>query len=377
MTRKAQMKQTEKALENAQEYKPERKEGDFIVIPIMDLLKGGNKKADIITHNLIQEESVSIIGGCSGVGKSWIALQIGMCVASGKPVFDYFETDKARKVLLCNYELTDFQIEERLRQMQTAFAEDHLHLSNNFRYARFSKKDSFVDRWHKLDEYLERQNGFYDGGVIVVDNLYSSLDASRNTSDNQEIIPILKLIGELNEKYNVAIVLITHHIKGRKDNLISMDDIMGGANLTRYASNILQIKNSKLDTDLRVAMITKVRGERSDLIEMPFKMKHDPETGKLIKGEIISNESLHYVNVKESWEIKLVREMKSYELLRNTDEWTRADIYDYLSSEQQWERTKSNETKVTRFVNKLVAWGLVEKLHHGIYKIVATEVGDD
>ena len=43
-----------------------------------------------------------------------------------------------------------------------------------------------------------------------------------------------------------------------------MDDIMGGANLTRYASNIIQIKNSKLDTDLRVAMITKVRGERSD-----------------------------------------------------------------------------------------------------------------
>jgi len=32
---------------------------------------------------------------------------------------------------------------------------------------------------------------------------------------------------------------------------------------------------------------------------------------------------------------------------------------------------------VTRFINKLVAWGLVENLQHGIYKIVATELGDD
>ena len=137
------------------------------------------------------------------------------------------------------------------------------------------------------------------------------------------------------------------------------------------------MKQSKLSTDLRVMEITKVRGEQSDLIEIPFKLRFNPDDGTFEKGEIINNESVHYIESKDRWEIKLVKDMKAYESIRKTDEWSRADIWTFLSTQEDWEQTQSNETKVTRFINRSVAWGLVKKVGHNDYRIIATDLKDD
>ena len=67
--------------------------------------------------------------------------------------------------------------------------------------------------------------------------------------------------------------------------------------------------------------------------------------------------------------------MKSYEKTK-ADTWTRADIWTHLSTNDGWEKTKTNEQKITRFIKRMCDWGLMEKLDHNLYRIVSTDLID-
>ena len=369
--------EVEYAINNKGLYQPKPKEGEMQVMSIGQLVKMDYKKPEIIVSNMVQQESVSVFGGCSGTGKSWGVLQMGMCISSGKPVFGHFEVAKPYKVLLCQYELTNGQMKERVQTLMKSFNSDWETIDKNFDYQVFSKEDAFTDRWESLERFLSNSNGKYNGGVVIVDNLYTSVNTETDTSNNAHLIPVVKRMGDICEKYNVSLIVVTHHKKGTKAMVIDIDDCLGGATLTRYASNVFQMKQSKLSTDLRVMEITKVRGEPSDLIEVPFKLRFNPDDGTFKKGEIINKESIHYIEAKDRWEIKLVNDMKNYESSRGSAEWSRADIWGFLSTEVGWEQTQSNETKVTRFISKCVSWGLMSKEGHNAYRIIRTELKDD
>jgi hypothetical protein len=368
--------EVEYAINNKGLYQPKPKEGEMQVMSIGQLVKMDYKKPEIIVSNMVQQESVSVFGGCSGTGKSWGVLQMGMCISSGKPVFGHFEVAKPYKVLLCQYELTNGQMKERVQTLMKSFNSDWETIDKNFDYQVFSKEDAFTDRWESLERFLSNSNGKYNGGVVIVDNLYTSVNTETDTSNNAQLIPVVKRMGDICEKYNVSLIVVTHHKKGTKAMVIDIDDCLGGATLTRYASNVFQMKQSKLSTDLRVMEITKVRGEPSDLIEVPFKLRFNPDDGTFKKGEIINKESIHYIEAKDRWEIKLVNDMKNYESSRGSAEWSRADIWGFLSTEEGWEQTQSNETKVTRYISKCVSWGLMSKEGHNAYRIIRTELKD-
>ena len=338
---------------------------------ISELIKSDYKAPEIIVRNIIEQESVSIISGCSGIGKSWLALNLGLSVASGKPFMGYFEISEPKKVLLVQFELTNGQVKERVELLLKRFRHYRDLIDKNFRYVVLDKHTTFTDRWTAIQNKL--RGGEYDGGVVIVDNLYTSVDADVDTSNNQDLKPIASKWDEITYEHKVALSIITHHLKHRKRTPIDIDDVLGGAILSRFSSNIFQIKNSLLSTDLRVGMITKVRGEESQLLEIPFKVRFDD--GYFTKGEIINNESLHYIEASDRWEIQLVKDMKSYEKTK-ADTWTRADIWTHLSTNDGWEKTKTNEQKITRFIKRMCDWGLMEKLDHNLYRIVSTDLID-
>ena len=359
------------AINNKRLHKPTESEGELVTMTISELIKSDYKAPEIIVRNIIEQESVSIISGCSGIGKSWLALNLGLSVASGKPFMGYFEISEPKKVLLVQFELTNGQVKERVELLLKRFRHYRDLIDKNFRYVVLDKHTTFTDRWTAIQNKL--RGGEYDGGVVIVDNLYTSVDADVDTSNNQDLKPIASKWDEITYEHKVALSIITHHLKHRKRTPIDIDDVLGGAILSRFSSNIFQIKNSLLSTDLRVGMITKVRGEESQLLEIPFKLRFDD--GYFTKGEIINNESLHYIEASDRWEIQLVKDMKSYEKTK-ADTWTRADIWTHLSTNDGWEKTKTNEQKITRFIKRVCDWGLMEKLDHNLYRIVSTDLID-
>ena len=370
--------EVEYAINNKRIYEPRRvndsQEGEIKTMGIFQLIDADYTAPEIVVRNMVQQESLSIISGCSGIGKSWIALNMGLSIAGGTPLFGFFEVDKPRKVLMAQFELTNGQVKERVEILQSHYNQSWAAIGSNFDYVILDEDNpSFTDRWQPLDNLLS--GGKYKGGVVIVDNLYTSVDANVDTSNNHDLIPVVSKWSEMMTKYQVSIVIITHHLKGRKRTPIDHDDILGGATLTRFASNIFQIKNSLLSHDLRVAMITKVRGEESHLVEIPFKLKFID--GVFEKGEVINNEALHYLEANEKWEIQLVREMKAYESQWGECLWSRADLWTYLSTQGGWEQTPTNERKVSRFISRTMDWGLMEKIGHNQYRIIASEFGDE
>ena len=373
-------KEFELAIEQRYEFrpKPTNSKKGFRVINMGDIDKENFIKPQVIVRNLVEESSLTLIAGGTGVGKSWMSINLACCVATGQPLFGHFEIDKPRKALLTQFELTDGQFKNRFDLMKGSFQSSSTLIDENFDYVVIGEALSFTNQWDNIEAVLS--GGEYDNGVVIVDNLYTSTDISM--SDNSEITILLSKMNYLMKKYNIALVVIAHNNKGvDKEGCISLDHIQGGAMLTRFASNIFQIQSSTLSGDYRVAKITKVRDEECNLLEIPFKLYWDASTYTFIKGEIIPKEKLHFLEASERWEIKLVWEIKSYEGMGNNPEqggiWTRDDIWRFLEAENGWIRNASNEVKVTRFLKRVCDWGLMEKVSHNQYRIITTELNDE
>ena len=373
-------KEFELAIEQRYEFrpKPTNSKKGFRVIKMGDIDNENFIKPQVIVRNLVEESSLTLIAGGTGVGKSWMSINLACCVATGLPLFGHFEIDKPRKALLTQFELTDGQFKNRFDLMKGSFQSSSTLIDENFDYVVIGEALSFTNQWDNIEAVLS--GGEYDNGVVIVDNLYTSTDISM--SDNSEITILLSKMNYLMKKYNIALVVIAHNNKGvDKEGCISLDHIQGGAMLTRFASNIFQIQSSTLSGDYRVAKITKVRDEECNLLEIPFKLYWDASTYTFIKGEIIPKEKLHFLEASERWEIKLVWEIKSYEGMGNNPEqggiWTRDDIWRFLEAENGWIRNASNEVKVTRFLKRVCDWGLLEKVSHNQYRIITAELNDE
>ena len=357
--------------------KPTNSKKGFRVIKMGDIDNENFIKPEVIVRNLVEESCLTLIAGGTGVGKSWMSINLACCIATGLPLFGHFEIDKPRKVLLTQFELTDGQFKNRYTLMKGSFQSSSMLLSQNFNYVVIGEALSFTNQWDNIEAVLS--GGEYDNGVVIVDNLYTSTDISM--SDNSEITTLLSKMNYLMKKYNIALVVVAHNNKGvNKEGCIDLDHIQGGAMLTRFASNIFQIQSSTLSGDYRVAKITKVRDEECNLLEIPFKLYWDTSTYTFIKGEIISREKLHFLEASERWEIKLVQDMKSYEGKGNNPReggiWQRDDIWRFLELEG-WTRGASNVVKVTRFLKRVCDWGLLEKVSHNQYRIITAELNDE
>ena len=367
------------AMDQRYEFRPNptnSKKG-FRVINMGDIDKENFIKPQVIVRNLVEESSLTLIAGGTGVGKSWMSINLACCVATGQPLFGHFEIDKPRKALLTQFELTDGQFKNRFDLMKGSFQSWNTLIAKNFEYVVIGEALSFTNQWDNIEEVLS--SGEYDNGVVIIDNLYTSTDIS--TSDNSELTTLLSKMNYIMKKYNVALVVVAHNNKGvDKEGCISLDHIQGGAMLTRFASNIFQIQSSTLSGDYRVAKITKVRDEECNLIEIPFKLYWDTSTYTFIKGEIISREKLHFLEASERWEIELVRDMKSYEGTGNNPPeggiWKRDDIWRFLELEG-WTRSASTDVKVSRFLKRVCDWGLMDKVSHNHHRIITTELNDE
>jgi len=143
--------------------------------------------------------------------------------------------------------------------------------------------------------------------------------------------------------------------------------------MASMVSNIIQIHNSSTSVDLRVMKITKAgRSGKNELYDIPFKLHWSDDTCVFTKGIIISNIAVHFTNVKQRWEVDLIKEIADSYDFRAGDTFTREKFRNNLPSKyENW-----YEAKITRFINKMCDWGLVEKLGHDDYRLKRNEIDE-
>lgn len=170
---------------------------------------------------------VHILGGAPKIGKSWLMLWMCLQISKGEKVWDY-ETRKGTVLYLC-LEDSYTRIQNRLFEI-TDDAPDNLHFSvmaENVENGLAEQIETFVSR-HE------------DTNLIVIDtlqNIRMSSDGSNSYADDYRELKILR---EISNKHNIAILLV-HHLRKSKDddpmNMLSGTTGISGAVDTVFILN--------------------------------------------------------------------------------------------------------------------------------------------
>lgn len=152
------------------------------------------------------------LAGRPKIGKSWMALQLAIAVASG----GYFlgkEVDKAH-VLYLALEDTGRRLKKRIKQI------------GSMREAPITFKTEYrpLDGEGLNDLLIEIASGQYK--LIVVDTFARSLTAGKlEIKDYSDNVAVLSPLQKMAQEYAVAILLVDHHSKINGDNPIT--DLIG------------------------------------------------------------------------------------------------------------------------------------------------------
>ena len=177
-------------------------------------------------------------------------------------------------------------------------------------------------------------------------------------------------VAEIRNSTGNAIVLVAHHNKGTLiDKQLHKDQIQGGKQLTNFVSNVLQIGESKISTELRVAKITKIRDEQSELENIPFKLQWDNDSVTFSRGSIIPKEEVHFIEPKQRWEIKVLLELAAYEDFLENPQFNRERLRPFLAEDM-------DKRKESRLLNRWVEWGFVKYVKYNTYEFNFNSIKD-
>jgi hypothetical protein len=181
----------------------------------------------------ILPEGVTILGGKPKMGKSWLALGLGIAVASGGIALGVKPVERG-EVLYLALEDNRRRLQKRLRKLLTAEPPARLHIATEW-----SRMDESGDE--DLGEWLA---GHPEARLVVVDILKKVRPkASVHRSVYEADYEALEAMQGLAGKYGIAL-LVVHHLRklGASDPL---DELSGSTGLSGGADGILVLKRDR------------------------------------------------------------------------------------------------------------------------------------
>ena len=347
----------------------------FTTMTLNEMLNTKMHLPTYLIDGLLIEKGVFLVAGTDETGKSFLATQLGLSLTTGIPFMGYFEVLKTAPVLHINFELEDGEVQRRLRSQASHYRIDLANVSTSkpFIFSNRDESEIFTDKWEYIEYTL--QDHQFEGGVCIVDNLYSSTD--KNLSDNDELKMVLRKIESLKQKYGISVALFAHFVKTESGTPLAKESIQGGKMLTNWVNNVLLLGRSTLNTELIMGKIMKTRVGKNALSGIPFKMIFDNDTLVFTKGGIIQNEKAHLQTATSKTEIEVLKRFRSncipHKDYPDNDIITIDDYYQEMVNHLGYEPTKRT---AFNWISKLMDWGLVKKVAHSLYEIVWSEMDD-
>lgn len=197
------------------------------------LLSTPIEKNEFVVDGLIPQ-GVSLLCGSGKIGKSWLMLWLGICVAGGKKFLE-LPTRQSEVLYLC--------LEDTLTRIQNRLFELVDEAPPGLRFATMCGK---------LGEGLETQildalRDFPHTKLIIIDTLQkvrNNANASNRSgiyANDYDDISSIKRIADENK---IAIILV-HHLRKMKDNSDPFNEISGSTGITGAADTNLILKRDR------------------------------------------------------------------------------------------------------------------------------------
>lgn len=166
-----------------------------------------------IVKDLIPEHSVGIISGLPGAGKTWIALHLSYCIATGQKFLNKFDVISPGPVMYLSFEGSLDILKKRAKMVKTIDAPNCMLYNAAGKLLNGNEEDVEINEQNRPDYPLISETIFKAEEnkvkLIVIDTLRASLDGEENSST--DIAAYLRAVNEISVKSGASI-LILHHI---------------------------------------------------------------------------------------------------------------------------------------------------------------------
>jgi putative DNA primase/helicase len=171
---------------------------------LSDFLKLDIPPREMLLAPILPERSLAMLYAPRGLGKSWLALSIGLAVAAGAPLLRW-SAPRARRVLYVDGEMPLVSLQERLAAISVPFGTDVP--NDGFRILAADQIEGGInlsseEGQHSLEPLLA------DADLLIIDNL-STLASTTSESASDAWVPIQNWLLGL-RRQGVAVLLVHH-----------------------------------------------------------------------------------------------------------------------------------------------------------------------
>lgn len=198
-----------------------------------DLLQQGVPEIEWVVQNILPKGGICFFGGSAGSYKSWVAMQLGLSVASGKPFLDSFTTQKA-KVLYVDEENGTKTTPFRFDMLRKGHEINEEHLKD-VSVSIFSNIQLDTPTGKEKFDLLIQQS---KAEVVILDSMVRCMSGDENSAgDVRRLYETLKKY----LKQGISFILLHHTTKS---NNFSMSGLRGSGDFSAFSDSVLMFQSS-------------------------------------------------------------------------------------------------------------------------------------
>ena len=310
----------------------------FEVKTLKELIEGA-REIEYIARPILPRGALILLTGRGGVGKSLLTLHMAHSIAAGKPIFDTFEVEPARVLILDNENSPPIYKERvDLLGLNPLEAVDIV----NFTNYRLDLKGAMA----RLRSLITTNNY----STVFIDN-WTTFVARLDENKAAEASSLLTKLRQLAYETNCAIVLI-HHLRKSLPYSHTVDEVRGSSVLVNESDLVLLLERGAAPNERILRTLKNRLGE-----EFAYRLilRYDEDGLLYIECEGEVEETLDSTVIKCASEIKTFMQMARVA--------KRSEIFEAINYP---EATKK------RALNYLLALGVLEKPQRGVYRLRQT-----
>lgn len=206
-----------------------------------DLVVEYPSQREPIIDGLLRRGEVGNLVSASKANKSWLLLHIGLCVATGRNVFN-FQTRPGR-VLLLDYELAPGTLAKRLLAVADAMGLSLADIGDRLAIEPLRGKRLDIDRLRNY--FAALPPGRFD--CIIIDPLYRTFPEDIDENSNANMAALYGDLQAQAEKLDAGFLVVHHLSKGDQSGKAVTDLGAGGGSQSRAADAHLALRPHKED----------------------------------------------------------------------------------------------------------------------------------
>lgn len=336
----------------------QQKEFEFMYVKTSkEILESDIPPTKYLIQNLLVEKSITIIGGDSGVGKSWFAIYSALKVSNGYKMFQSFETIKSN-VLYIDEENNDRTIKDRLKLLEKCFENKEEKLNHdNITWAigndikldkgQFDKEPAGYLKFRYLIEKYKPQ-------ICIIDSLVRFFQGDENSSN--DIKKIYDTLKWAMKEHDTSFMILHHTSKGNNGSYVK-HSLRGSGDISAQSNIVLMMNKIGNSGYIKIDQVK----NRHDTEIQPFNM---------LMKEIDGQFTISYGGAVEVEKETIVDNgiKKICEIIFQSD-WLE---FETKIMKPQFISKGETDTNYYRVLKQMEAHNLIKKLSKGKYKIKDT-----